>query len=50
MILMHHRGMGGGGGGITGWTKFISGNAERKKSTSQMSNKILKDDGVSKAA
>lgn len=35
---------------ITRWNKFISGNAERNKSTTQMSNKILKEDGVSKAA
>lgn len=34
---------------ITRWNKFISGKAERNKSTSQMSNKILKEDGVSKA-
>ena len=48
MILMLHRGM--GGEIITRWNEFISGNAERNKSTSQMSNKILKEDGVSKAA
>lgn len=48
MILMHCRGM--GKKIITRWNKFISGNAERNKSTSQMSNKILKEDGVSKAA
>lgn len=47
MILMHRRGI---EKIITRWNKFISGNAERQKSTSQMSNKILKEDGVSKAA
>lgn len=47
MILMHCRGI---EKIITSWNKFISANAERNKSTSQMSNKILKVDGVSKAA
>lgn len=46
VILMHCRDI----EKITRWNEFISGNTKRKISTSQMSNMILKEDGVSKAA